>query len=127
MFNSIFAISIGASAGAVLRWLLGRSLNTFFPLIPPGTLAANLLGGYLIGMALAVFTALPNLSPEWRLLIITGFLGGLTTFSTFSAEVATLLQQGRILWAGAAISIHVIGSLFMTLLGMATVVFLKRF
>lgn len=127
MFNSIFAISIGASAGAVLRWMLGRSLNTFFPLIPPGTLAANLLGGYLIGMALAVFTALPNLSPEWRLLIITGFLGGLTTFSTFSAEVATLLQQGRILWAGAAISIHVIGSLFMTLLGMATVVFLKRF
>lgn len=127
MFNSIFAISIGASAGAVLRWLLGRSLNTLFPLIPPGTLAANLLGGYLIGMALAIFSALPNLSPEWRLLIITGFLGGLTTFSTFSAEVTTLLQQGRILWAGAAISIHVIGSLFMTLLGMATVVFLKRF
>ena len=127
MLNSIFAISIGASAGAVLRWLLGRSLNTLFPLIPPGTLTANLLGGYLIGLALAIFTALPNLSPEWRLLIVTGFLGGLTTFSTFSAEVATLLQQGRLLWAGAAISMHVIGSLFMTLLGMATVVFLKRF
>jgi len=126
MFNSILAISLGASAGAVLRWLLGRWLNALFPLIPPGTLAANLLGGYLIGVALAVFSSLPHLSPEWRLLIITGFLGGLTTFSTFSAEVSTLLQEGRVAWAMAAISIHVLGSLAMTLLGLATVVLVKR-
>ena len=83
MLNSILAISLGASAGAVLRWFLGRALNTLFPAIPPGTLAANLLGGYLIGLALAVFAAAPSVSPEWRLLIITGFLGGLTTFSLF--------------------------------------------
>jgi CrcB protein len=127
MFHSILAISIGASAGAVLRWLLGRSLNTLFPTIPLGTLAANLIGGYLIGVAMAVFAALPSLAPEWRLLIITGFLGGLTTFSTFSAEVTTQLQQGRLLWAGAAISIHVAGSLAMTLLGLATVALIKRF
>ena len=127
MFHSILAISIGASAGAVLRWLLGRSLNALFPAIPPGTLAANLIGGYLIGIAVAVFTSLPNLAPEWRLLIITGVLGGLTTFSTFSAEVVTLLQEGRLLWAGAAIAIHVTGSLGMTILGLGTVALLKRF
>jgi len=127
MLNSILAISFGASAGAVLRWLLGRALNALFPAIPLGTLAANLLGGYLIGVAMAVFAALPGLSPEWRLLTITGFLGGLTTFSTFSAEVATLLQQGRLLWAGAAVGVHVVGSVTMTLLGLATVALLKRF
>jgi fluoride exporter len=127
MFNSILAICFGASAGAVLRWFLGRALNALFPAIPLGTLAANLLGGYLIGVAMAVFAALPGLSPEWRLLTITGFLGGLTTFSTFSAEVASLLQQGRLLWAGAAIGAHVAGSVTMTLLGLATVALLKRF
>ena len=111
----------------MLRWLLGRSLNALFPAIPPGTLAANLIGGYLIGIAVAVFTTLPNLAPEWRLLVITGFLGGLTTFSTFSAEVVTLLQEGRLLWAGAAIAIHVTGSLGMTILGLGTVALLKRF
>ncbi len=126
MINSILAISLGASAGAVLRWLLGRALNALFPLIPIGTLAANLLGGYLIGVAVAVFAVLPQLAPEWRLLVITGFLGGLTTFSTFSAEVTTLLQQGRLQWAGAAIAVHVVGSLSMTLLGMATVALLRR-
>ena len=126
MVQSILAISIGASAGAVLRWLLGLSLNSLFPTIPPGTLAANLIGGYLIGMAMAVFAGHPGLAPEWRLLIITGFLGGLTTFSTFSAEVTVLLQQGRLLWAGLAISVHVVGSLAMTLLGLATVALIQR-
>lgn len=126
MFNSILAISVGASVGAVLRWLLGTSLNALFPAIPPGTLAANLIGGYLIGMAIAFFTQHPALSPEWRLLVITGFLGGLTTFSTFSAEVTTLMQQGRWLWAAMAVSIHVAGSLLMTFLGLATVTLLKR-
>ncbi|HSO10423.1 MAG TPA: fluoride efflux transporter CrcB [Desulfoprunum sp.] len=126
MLHPIIAISVGASAGAVLRWLLGLALNAVFPTIPLGTLAANLIGGYLIGLAMAVFASLPGLAPEWRLLIITGFLGGLTTFSTFSAEVTVLLQQGRYLWAGAAISVHVAGSLLMTLLGLATVVLVQR-
>ena len=126
MINSILAISLGASAGAVLRWLLGRALNALFPLVPIGTLAANLIGGYLIGVALAIFAAIPQLAPEWRLLVITGFLGGLTTFSTFSAEVTTLLQQGRFQWAGMAIAAHVLGSLAMTMLGLATVALLRR-
>jgi len=82
--------------------------------------------GYLIGLALTFFAGNPSLPPEWRLLVITGFLGGLTTFSTFSAEVTTLLQQGRLAWAGAAISVHVLGSLAMTLLGMASMNLLQR-
>lgn len=126
MLHSILAISIGASLGAVSRWLLGLSLNTLFPAIPPGTVAANLIGGYLIGVALAVFAAAPNLAPEWRLLIITGFLGGLTTFSTFSAEVTTLIQQGRLAMAATAITVHVGGSLLMTLIGLGTVAAFKR-
>jgi CrcB protein len=126
MFNSILAIGVGGALGALLRWAIGLWLNTLFPTIPPGTLLANLLGGYLIGLSLAIFANHPGLAPEWRLFVITGFLGGLTTFSTFSAEVTSLLQQGRLLWAGAAISVHVGGSLAMTLLGLATVTALKR-
>lgn len=126
MFSSVLAISVGAAAGAVSRWLLGLGFNALFPTIPPGTLIANLLGGYLIGIALTFFAANPTLSPEWRLMIITGFLGGLTTFSTFSAEVSGLIQQGRLMWAGVAIAVHVCGSLAMTLLGMATMSFLQR-
>lgn len=125
MLQSILAISVGASAGAVLRWLLGQSLDALFPALPPGTLAANLIGGYFIGVAMAVFAQHPGLSPEWRLLVITGFLGGLTTFSTFSAEVVTLLQQGRLLMAGGAITAHVVGSLLMTLAGLASVALFK--
>lgn len=127
MLHSILAISVGASLGAVSRWLLGLSLNTLFPAIPPGAMAANLIGGYLIGVALAIFAAAPNLAPEWRLLIITGFLGGLTTFSTFSAEVTTLIQQGRLAMAATAITVHVGGSLLMTLIGLGTVAAFKRF
>ena len=126
MLNSILAISLGASAGAVLRWLLGLSLNSLFPTIPLGTLTANLVGGYLIGVAIAVFAGNPDLAPEWRLLIITGFLGGLTTFSTFSAEVTSLLQEGRLLWAAMAIAAHVVGSLLMTIVGIASVALCKR-
>lgn len=126
MLPSILAISVGAAAGAILRWLLGTMLNSLFPTIPLGTLSANLAGGYLIGVAMTLFASLPGLAPEWRLLVITGFLGGLTTFSTFSAEVTILLQQGRFLWAGAAISAHVVGSLLMTLLGIATAFAVQR-
>ncbi len=126
MIYSILAISLGAAAGALARWGLGLGLNALFPLIPLGTLTANLLGGYFIGLAVAVFAQLPMLAPEWRLLVITGFLGSLTTFSTFSAEMVDLLRQGRLLWAGAGIAAHVLGSLAMTLLGIATVYFINR-
>lgn len=121
MFQSIVAVSAGASFGALLRWFFGIQLNSLFPAIPPGTLAANLIGGYLIGVAVAFFGNHPALPPEWRLFVITGFLGGLTTFSTFSAEVVSLLQQGRFAWAMGSIALHVVGSLLMTLLGIATV------
>jgi CrcB protein len=126
MLNSIAAISLGAALGALLRWALGVWLNAWFPAVPPGTLAANLIGGYLVGIAVAVFADRPDLAPEWRLLIITGFLGGLTTFSTFSAEVMLLLQQQRLLWASAAVGAHLLGSLAMTSLGFVTVAALKR-
>lgn len=125
LFQSLIAISLGASAGAILRWLLGLGLNALFPAIPPGTLLANLLGGYLIGVAVGYFAQFPELPVAWRLLVITGFLGGLTTFSTFSAEVIALAQQGRMLMAATAIAIHVSGSLAMTLLGLATTNWLK--
>jgi CrcB protein len=121
MFYSIAVISIGASLGAVLRWFLGLQLNAFFPAIPMGTLAANLIGGYLIGIAMGIFGEHPLISPEMRLLIITGFLGGLTTFSTFSAEVATLMQEGRFAWALSSVGLHVIGSIALTVLGIMTV------
>lgn len=121
MLNAVIAISVGASSGALLRWQLGNGLNALFPNMPLGTLTANLVGGYFIGVAMAIFASQPNLSPEWRLLIITGFLGGLTTFSTFSAEVVTLLQEEKWQWAFATISTHVLGSVLLTVLGFATV------
>jgi CrcB protein len=123
---SVLAIGIGAAFGAVLRWVLGTQLNALFPFIPPGTLAANLLGGYLIGVAIAFFAAVPGLAPEWRLLVITGFLGGLTTFSTFSAEVVSQILAGRLGWALGAVLVHVAGSLGMTLLGIGTVAVLRH-
>ena len=126
LLQSVLVISLGAAVGAVSRWLLALGLNGLFPSLPPGTLAANLIGGYLIGVAVAFFAQHPDVPPEWRLLVVTGFLGGLTTFSTFSAEVTHLLQQGRLLWAGATVSVHVIGSLALTLAGMATVEALKK-
>ena len=125
MFLSLVVISLGASLGALLRWLLGTELNALFPSLPPGTLAANLLGGYLIGLAVAFFASNPSLSPEWRLLTVTGFLGGLTTFSTFSAEVVTQLMSGRLTWALATILVHVFGSIGMTLLGVGTMALLR--
>lgn len=114
------AVCVGSSLGALLRWWLGTRLNRFFPAIPPGTLAANLIGGYLVGVAVALFAAYPALSPQWQLLVITGFCGGLTTFSTFSAEVVTLLQQGRGSSACGAVALHLLGSVVMTLAGIGT-------
>lgn len=118
MFKSLIVIAIGASLGAWLRWILGMKLNALFPTIPPGTVVANMVGGYIIGLSIAFLAASPTLSPEWRLLIITGFCGGLTTFSTFSAETVALIQEGRLLWALGSISLHVLGSLAMTAAGL---------
>ncbi len=119
-FYAFFAIGLGAAIGAWLRWGLGLWLNPVTPELPMGTLAANLIGGYLIGLAVAFFMQNASLSPEWRLFIITGFLGGLTTFSTFSAETVTLLTRGQYAWGSAIIAAHLGGSLLMTVLGMQT-------
>ena len=95
MWKTVFAIAIGAAGGALLRWQLGERLNALFPTVPPGTLTANLVGAYVVGVCVAFFAQWPALSPEWRLLLITGFCGGLTTFSTFSLETYDLLSSGR--------------------------------
>ncbi|MFS2122597.1 fluoride efflux transporter CrcB [Pseudomonas sp. Pseusp97] len=121
MWKSILAVSLGAALGALLRWVLGLKLNTLLPSMPPGTVVANLVGGYIIGAAIAFFANTPGVAPEWRLLIITGFCGGLTTFSTFSAEVVVLLQQGRLAWAMGTVATHLAGSLLMTLAGLWSV------
>jgi CrcB protein len=126
MWKSIVAIAVGSALGALLRWQLGDKLNSVFPTLPPGTLAANLIGAYVVGLCLAFFATCPAISPEWRLLLITGFCGGLTTFSTFSAEVTVLLQQGRISWALGAVAAHVAGSVAMTFAGIGTIVLLKN-
>ncbi len=118
--KAILAISIGAALGALLRWVLALKLNSLFPEIPPGTLVANLFGAYVIGVAIAYFATEPDIPGEWRLLIITGFCGGLTTFSTFSAEVVSLLQQGRAAMAASIVAVHVIGSVMMTFLGIGS-------
>ena len=125
MWKSILAIALGAALGALLRWQLGEKLNTLFPAIPPGTLAANLIGSYLVGLAIAFFATFTAISPEWRLLVITGFCGGLTTFSSFSAEITALLQQGQAVWAFSALAAHVAGSVLMTMAGMTTIYFFR--
>ena len=118
MLTAVVAVSLGAALGALGRWGLTAGLNHAFPALPPGTLLANLIGGYLVGLAMALFAQLPQLSPDLRLFVITGFLGGLTTFSTFSAEVIGAMQQGRTGWAAATVASHVLGSLTLTLLGL---------
>jgi CrcB protein len=116
----VFAICVGASFGALARWGLSLWLNVGSP-VPYGTLAANLIGGYLVGVAVGAFQAMPQLDPVWRLLLITGFLGGLTTFSSFSAEVVALLLDGRVLLALGMSMLHLGGSLVLTWVGIRTV------
>ena len=121
---SVIAICVGACLGALARWQLGLWLNpqtSEAGIFPWGTLAANLIGGYLIGLCMGIFQNMPQLDPEWRLLCITGFLGALTTFSTFSAEVVGMLQQGRLLLALGTGSVHLFGSLVLTYFGLYTV------
>jgi CrcB protein len=121
---SVLAICLGACAGALARWRLGLWLSTPGSLLPWGTLAANLIGGYLIGLCVAVFQHLPQLDPAWRLLLITGFLGALTTFSSFSAEVVALLQQERYALALGTATLHLAGSLALTAVGLKSATFL---
>lgn len=126
MFYTVLAIFSGAGFGALLRWFLGTKLNSYTPSIPLGTLGANLLGGYLIGLFIAFFASNTAIAPEWRLFIITGFLGGLTTFSTFSAEIVALIQEGRFSMSVVAVFLHVMGSITMTLLGIASYTLLHK-
>lgn len=118
---AFLAIGIGAALGAWLRWLLGFMLNPLLLALPLGTLAANLIGAYLIGVALGVFHQYAQLPPELKLFIVTGFLGGLTTFSSFSGEVMERLLAQQYAWALAAMGLHLFGSLLMTWLGLLTV------
>lgn len=114
------AVGIGAALGAWLRWGLGLWLGSLHAYVQAGTLAANLAGGYLVGLALGFFAAHPELPPEWRLFAITGFLGGLTTFSSFSGESVLLLQRGEVGWALVHTALHLLGSLLCCAAGFAT-------
>ena len=120
---SLLAVGIGAAIGAWVRWGLSSAFNTWLPNLPLGTLMANILGGFLMGIAIGMFSINQTISPEMRLLITTGFLGGLTTFSTFSAESVDLLSRGEFGWASLHLIGHVAASLLMTALGLATVRF----
>jgi len=120
LWISLLAVALGAALGAWLRWLLGAWLNPQTGSLPLGTLAANLLGGFLVGLAVAAFADRTEIAPVWRLIVITGFLGGLTTFSTFSAEAVALLMRGSYGWALAHTAAHLIGSLALTALGIFT-------
>lgn len=119
MMQSFVAVGLGAAVGAWIRWGLGALLNPVFPTLPLGTLAANLVGGFIMGVALAVLGHYEALAPEVRLLVTTGFLGGLTTFSTFSAEATTLLTRSQYGWTAALVAAHVAGSILLTLAGLA--------
>jgi len=119
----VIAICVGASFGALVRWGLGLWLNTSAASMPWGTLAANLIGGYLVGVCVAVFNNLPELDPVWRLALVTGFLGALTTFSSFSAEVVGMLQLQRYALAAGTAALHLFGALILTILGLKTAMF----
>lgn len=119
MYLNLFAIALGSALGGCLRWYVGLKFNALFPAIPLGTVIVNLTGAFIIGFAMSYFAS-ASLSPQYRLFVMTGFCGGLTTFSTFSAEIVTLLQSDKLALALLAISIHVLGSLLFTAAGMAS-------
>jgi CrcB protein len=125
MWPSVVAIFFGAGLGALLRTGFNFATVNIASIFPLGTFISNMVGGYLIGIAVAFFGNNPNLSPEWRLFVITGFLGGLTTFSSFSAEVVGLMQRGEVTWALGTALLHLVGSLALTFLGILTYQALK--
>ncbi len=125
MWKPVVAIAFGAALGALLRWWFGLRLNGALPQMPLGTLAANVVAGYVIGLGIAFFAGMPQLSPQWRLFVITGFCGGLSTFSTFSAEIVALLQRGEYGWGATVAGTHLAGSLLATIAGIATVGWLR--
>ncbi|CNI15821.1 camphor resistance protein CrcB [Yersinia frederiksenii] len=116
MFNTLLAVFIGGGVGSVTRWLVSMKLNSLSSNIPVGTLIVNLVGAFIIGLALALFTRMTHIDPVWKLLITTGFCGGLTTFSTFSVEVVYLIQDGKLAWAAGTVLLNLAGSLAMTML-----------
>lgn len=117
MYASLFAIALGSVLGGWLRWFVGLKLNHLYPNIPMGTVFVNLVGGFIIGFAISYFSS-SSISPAYKLLVVTGFCGGFTTFSTFSLEVLTQIQEGKLAIALSTIAIHVIGALIFTFLGM---------
>ncbi len=125
MWKPILAVAAGSAVGGLLRWGLSQKLNGLWVQLPPGTLVSNLIAGYIVGLAVAWLMNAPALSPEWRLLIITGFCGGLSTFSTFSVEILALLQRGHYFLALGGVALHLFGSLAMTAAGIATTVWLR--
>lgn len=125
-YTGFLLVGLGGALGCWLRWLLGVLLNPLFPTVPLGTLAANLLGGLLMGGVLGLFDHYQTLPPELRLFAATGFLGGLTTFSTFSAEATTLLLRQQYLWFAGHVAVHLAGSIAMTVTGIALVRLLLR-
>lgn len=124
-YYSALLVALGGATGAVSRWLISLGLNAIYPPLPPGTLVANYLGAFLMGLGLAAFGLLQQVHEGWRLLLFTGFLGGLSTFSTFSAEIMHLIQAQRYAWAFFGVAAHVCGSLLMVALGILCVQFFK--
>ncbi|ABS48059.1 MULTISPECIES: fluoride efflux transporter CrcB [Yersinia pseudotuberculosis complex] len=116
MFNTLLAVFIGGGVGSMARWLVSLKLNSASAHLPVGTLIVNLVGAFIIGLTLALFSRMTHIDPVWKLLITTGFCGGLTTFSTFSVEVVYLIQEGKLAWAAGTILLNVAGSLAMTML-----------
>ena len=116
MFNTLLAVFIGGGVGSVTRLLISMKLNSLLNHVPVGTLLVNLIGAFIIGLALSLFTRVTHIDPVWKLLVTTGFCGGLTTFSTFSVEVVYLIQDGKLAWAAGTVLLNLAGSLAMTML-----------
>lgn len=120
MVQAMFAVAVGSAVGGLVRWVLSQRLSAIPFAIPLGTLVSNIVAGYVVGLAIAWISQSPGLSPQWRLLIVTGFCGGLSTFSSFSAEVVAMLERGDLGWAASTIAVHVCSSIAMTFLGLWT-------
>lgn len=125
--TSIFAVCLGACCGALLRWLANIVFNPLLPALPLGTLLVNLSGSLFMGIAVGIFGLFPGIASQWKLLVVTGFLGSLTTFSAFAGEMAAMLQQGRVVLCAGALGLHVFGSIGMVFLGLGLAQLLRLF